>query len=276
MYLNMLCSLFFFGSHNFFSVFFSFLQRRSSSSTFLLSFDRISFDFLSIFSHFLYATGFTDQLLSLWFVCLAIFSHSAHSFAPSPSRALEIVPFRFSVFDKFTECAPTEYIFASQYFSFVRWMVCIYRACIYNAHPHRITFTMFDVCQRVFRSLALCEIFAHINCEPESHAFRFGSQLNNKKSSSWMMFWHKLPAEKKKRKIEKKENGIASQWILWLLVHLFGSDTKDCEQKGKRHPTSGAEQGKQRQRNGERGLNESPFSHLSVQIERKWIDYVLD
>lgn len=80
--------------------------------------------------------------------------------------------------------APTEYIFASQYFSFVRWMVCIYRACIYNAHPHRITFTMFDVCQRVFRLLALCEIFAHINCEPESHAFRFGSQLNNKKSSS--------------------------------------------------------------------------------------------
>lgn len=200
MYLNMLCSLFFFGSHNFFSVFFSFLQRRSSSSTFLLSFDRISFDFLSIFSHFLYATGFTDQLLSLWFVCLAIFSHSAHSFAPSLSRALEIVPFRFSVFDKFTECAPTEYIFASQYFSFVRWMVCIYRACIYNAHPHRITFTMFDVCQRVFRSLALCEIFAHINCEPESHAFRFGSQLNNKKSSSWMMFWHKLPAEKKRGK----------------------------------------------------------------------------
>lgn len=102
----------------------------------------------------------------------------------SLSRAVEIVPFRFSVFDKFTECAPTEYIFASQYFSFVRWMVCIYRACIYNAHPHRITFTMFDVCQRVFRSLALCEIFAHINCEPESHAFRFGSQLNNKKSSS--------------------------------------------------------------------------------------------
>lgn len=105
MYLNMLCSLFFLGSHNFFSVSFSFLQWRSSSSTFLLSFDRISFDFLSIFSHFLYATGFTDQLLSLWFVCLAIFFHSAHSFAPSLSRAFQIVPFRFLVFDKFTECA---------------------------------------------------------------------------------------------------------------------------------------------------------------------------
>lgn len=66
---------------SFATIFFSFVLSLISSTTttptstmILLSLDLISCDFLSIFSHFFgYATGFTDQLLSLWFVCLAIF-----------------------------------------------------------------------------------------------------------------------------------------------------------------------------------------------------------
>lgn len=200
MYLNMLYALFFFATIFFFHSFFSLFVLRpphpclvesmlmSSSSSmppFLLSFDRISFDFLSIFSHFLYATGFTDQLLSLWFVCLAIFFLFSR--------------FAVSVF----------------FFSINFWMrTNTFRSHTFRCRCNTLLSSLYVFIERVFIMHTLSSTIFDI-CQSHgalSSQWKTSMQLNDseQKSSSWMMFWHKL-----QKKENRKKNEIESQWMLW-------------------------------------------------------------
>lgn len=168
-----------------------------TSTMILLSLDLILFDFLSIFSHFfVYATGFTDQLLSLWFVCLAIFS---------PICCLFLVVF-FPI-----NSQSAEHIFSFAYFGNMCDAVFIERVFIMH--------TLADHCQ-IF--VVVVVRFSHMH------------RLENKRKElkNWMMLWHKLHGRRgEKRRRRKKENRI--EWNRISMNIMAGTTQNDTKYRTK-------------------------------------------